>query len=133
MSAPAHAAGPPARVRMLEAFEPDELEKLHGARALRRPDLTGDLAADNGVGEHRAPREETVALKYEPAVAAGGIHHAPVERHLAGACRLEPCDNAQERRLAAARWPNQRDELPARDRKIDAEQHLKIAERFAQT
>src|SRR6516165_1615703 len=102
----AHAAGELARMVMLEPFEPHELEQLHGARALRWPDLSRNLAPDDGVGEYRTPGQEIVVLKYESAIAAGRIHDAPVEQHFPGARRLEPRDDAQERGLAAARGPN---------------------------
>ena len=40
-------------------------------RALRRPDLPGDLAPDDRIGEHRAPRQQAVVLEHEATVAAG--------------------------------------------------------------
>ena len=99
----AHAAGQLARIVVLEAVEPDQLEQLHGAPPLDRADLAGDLGPDDGVGEHRAPRQQAVALEHEAAVAAGTVQRAAVEQQLAGARGLEARDDAQERGLAAAR------------------------------
>ena len=113
----AHAAGKLARIVVLEAFEPDELEQVERALALRGADAAGDLGADQRIGEHGAPRQQAVVLEHEAAVAARAAHDAAVEQHLARARRLEPGDDAQERGLAAARRPDHRDEAAALDRR----------------
>ena len=64
--------------------------------------LACDLAADHGVGEDGAPRQQAVVLEHEAAVAARLAHDAAVEQHLAATRVLEAGDDAQERGLAAA-------------------------------
>src|SRR3954447_12715940 len=100
---------------ILETLEPDELQQLHCSLAFRRPDLARDLAADDRVGEHRAPGQQAVVLEHEAAIAARATHRAPVEQYLARACRLEAGDDAQERGLAAAGGANNRNKLTALD------------------
>src|ERR1700693_5025932 len=117
---------------VLEAFQPDELQQLHGALAVGGADRAGDFAADDGVGEHRAPRQETVVLEHKAAVAAGLAHGAAVEQHLARGRALETGDDAQERGLAAAARPDHGNEFAALDRETDAAQRFEIAERFRQ-
>ena len=112
----AHAAGKLPRVIVLEAFEPDELQQLHGALAVGRTDRAGDLAADDGVGEHGAPRQQAVVLEHEAAVGAGLAHGAAVEQHVARRRVFEAGDDAQERRLAAAARSDHRNEFAALDR-----------------
>src|SRR5262249_61749348 len=68
---------------MLEAFETDELEELHGSLPLGRPHPAGNLAADDRVREHRAPRQEVVALEDKAAIGAGPTHRPAVEPNLA--------------------------------------------------
>jgi len=99
---------------------------------LGRTDVTRDLAPDDRVGEHRAPRQKIVALEHEAAVAAWAAHGAPVERHLARACRFKTRDDAQKRRLAAAGRTDERDELAALDRKVDVLQRPQFAEGLAE-
>ena len=127
----AHAAGELARVIVLEAFEPDELEQLHGALAVGSADRAGDFAADDGVGEHRAPRQQAVVLEHKAAVGAGLAHGAAVEQHFAGRRVFEAGDDAQERGLAAAARPDHGNEFAALDVEIDAAQRFEVAERFA--
>ena len=110
---------------VLEPFEADELEELHGSPPLRRADPAGDLAPDDRIGEDRAPRQQAVGLKHETAVAARAAHRAPVEQHVARACRLEPGHDAQERGLAAAGRADHRDELALLDGEIDLLQRCK--------
>src|SRR4029077_14112280 len=128
----AHAAGQLPRIVVFKTLEPDELQQLHGALAVGRADGAGDLTADDGVGQHRAPRQEAVVLEHEAAVAAGLLDRAAVEQHLARTGMFEAGDDAQERRLAAAARPDARDELAALDVEADAAQRFEGAERFRQ-
>jgi len=98
----------------------------------RRPDSARDLAPDDRVGEHRAPRQKIVALEHEAAVAARAAHGASVERHLARAGGFEARDDAQKGGLAAARRADDRNELAALDREVDVLQRLQFAERLAE-
>src|SRR4030081_2009627 len=100
---------------VLETFEPDELQQLHGPLPFGRAHLARDLAPDDGVGEHRAPGQQAVVLEHKDAVAAWAVPRTAVEQNLARARGLETGDDAQERGLAATRRPDQRDELPTLD------------------
>src|SRR5688572_12302353 len=73
-----------------------------------------DAQAERDVLEDRHVTEKRVVLKHEADAAltnlpAGRI--LAVEEHAAAIGRLEPRHDAQQRRLAAARRPEQRDEL----------------------
>src|SRR5262249_39011949 len=127
-----HAARELARMVVLESLEADELQELHRALPFGGAHSARDLAPDDRVGEHRAPRQEIVTLEHEAAVAARTAHRASVERHLARGGRFEAGDDAQKRRLAAARRADDRNELAALDREIDVLQRLQFAERLAE-
>src|SRR5215472_5555196 len=128
----AHAARELARMVVLEALEADELQELHRAPPFGRPDSARDLAPDDRVGEHCAPRQKIVALEHEAAVAARAAHGASVERHPARAGGFETRDDAQKGGLAAARRADDRNELAALDREVDVLQRLQFAERLAE-
>src|SRR6185503_10159407 len=113
---------------VLEALEPDELQQFHRALPLGGAYLACDLAADDRVGEHRAPRQQAVALEHEAAVAARSMHRAPVEQNLARARRFEAGDDAQEGGLAAAGGADHRNELAALDVEVDVLQRVQVAE-----
>src|SRR5262249_10747772 len=128
----AHAAGELARMVVLESLEADELQELQCALPFGRADAPRDLAPDDRVSEHRAPRQKIVVLEHEAAVAARTAHGASVERHLARAGRLETRDDAQKRGFTAARRADDRNELAAFDREVDVLQRLQFAERLAE-
>src|SRR5262249_40751406 len=117
---------------VLESLEADELQQLHRALPLGGADLARDLAPDDRVGEHRAPRQKIVALEHEAAVAARAAPGAPVGRHLTRACRFQTRGDAQKRGLAAAGRADERNELAALDRKIDVLQRPQLAEGLAE-
>src|SRR5262249_33472478 len=127
-----HAARELARMVVLESLEADELQELHRALSFGGTDPARDLAPNDRVGEHGAPRQKIVALEQEAAIAARAAHRASVERHFARAGSFEAGDDAQKRGLAAARRTDDRDELAALDRKIDVLQRLQFAERLAE-
>ena len=105
-----------------------------------------DLALDaRGVGAgmrrpkrdvvaHRHVREHRVVLEHhgEPALARRQVGDvAPADQHAAGALRLQPGDDAQQRGLAAARRPEQRHELAVGDVELTLSQRRHRAERLA--
>ena len=96
-------------------------------------DLAGDLGTDQGVGKHRAPRQQAVVLKDEAAVVARPAQRLAVEQDGAGGGGLEPRHHAQKRGLAAAARPDHGDELALLDRDVDAAQRFQLAEPLAQT
>jgi hypothetical protein len=116
------------------ARQADELQQLLDARRRRRP---GDLAVDQAVGDVVGDREvgkERVRLEDDAVVALCRRQHRDVALALqdaAGGLRLEAGDDAQERRLAAARRAEKADELAPRDRQVDVLERLEGPERLA--
>src|SRR5690349_7287917 len=96
------------------------------AKQLRRPiDLFVDLGARNALGLQRkgdvvADREmriEAVALKHHRHAARARrnvIDDIAADQKIAAGLSLEPADDAQEGRLAAAGWAEQHHELTVR-------------------
>src|SRR5690606_41488206 len=72
-------------------------------------------------------RKERIALKHHAEVALlrrKARHIGAADLDCSARRRLEACDAAQQRRLAASRWPKQRDELTGLDREVDrSEEH----------
>src|ERR1019366_8427770 len=104
----------------------DELEEIERAPPFRLADTTGYLGTDHGIGQYGSPRQQTIVLKHESAVAA----RAPIQQSLARARRLEARHDAQEGRLAAAARPHQRDETTALDIDVEIAQGLELVEPF---
>ncbi len=80
---------------------------------------------------HGHVRVQRVALEHHRQVALRRRQPrdvAAVEVDAAGAERLEPGDQPQQRRLAAAGRPDEHGELAARDRQVDALDRLHVAE-----
>src|SRR4029077_2253327 len=117
---------------VFDGLEADELQQLQRAPPLGWANSTCDLAPDDRVGKHRAPRQEIIGLEHEAAVPAWSRDRAPVELDLPGARRLEAGDDAQKRSLSTARGADDGNEIAALDREIDVGQPLKFAERLAE-
>ena len=95
------------------------------ARLLDRRRLrhAGDREVERHVLQRRHVRVERVGLEDHGDIAVAGIdmgHVAPADEDGALARFLEPGDQAQRRRLAAARGTEQREELARRDVEVDA-------------
>src|SRR5690554_5559183 len=78
-------------------------------------------------------RIERIALEHHGNAALGGrrrVDHIARNLHGAGRRVLEPCDNAQQGRLSAARRPHENDELPFGNGQVDAMQHIDRTEGF---
>ena len=73
---------------------------------------------------HRQPGEQREILKHHAALRPGRGDRRPVHLDGAGGRRLESGDDAQQRRLAAARRADQADEFAFADREIDVAQCL---------
>jgi hypothetical protein len=106
----AHAAGQLRRAGVLEALEPDQLDQ-------RVDRLLGHLGAAHlqrelDVGPHRPPREQGRVLEGDAEVAAapGDRRGLAVDQGAAGGRLLQVGQDAQDRRLAAARRAQQGDE-----------------------
>src|SRR5688572_5810375 len=69
------------------------------------------------------PREHATFLKHEDAFAIRSLHRLAVDRDLACRRCREAGDEVQERRLAAARRPEQTDELALVNVEIDRLEH----------
>ena len=97
-------------------------------RVLRQPprlEPIGDVLRDRHV------REQRVVLEHDAGAAARRrqmVDRFAVEQHAAFALRDEAGDDAQQRRLAAAARPEQRDELAAGKVELDAVDRGDIAE-----
>src|SRR5690606_10017732 len=80
---------------------------------------------------HVQVRKDCVALEYHvrrPPVRGHAGHRLAVDQERAGRGLLDPREDAQERGLAAARRPEQREDLAPRDVEIDLPQHGQRAE-----
>src|SRR5256886_1694247 len=106
----AHAAGELVRVLRLEAGEPRERDVVaRPRRALARPD-TELLQPELDVRLHGPPREQRELLEDHRGRGLPGCQLA-LEADAARARPEEPRDDVEERRLAAARRAEERDEL----------------------
>ena len=116
-----HAAAQLQGIGVLEAGEPDQLDLLLRAldRLLLRERALG-FDTEDDVAEDRAPRQQAGLLEHHRPVRTGCVDLAAVEREAAARDRDEPVDGVQERRLAAAGRPHDRDELARADRQVDA-------------
>ena len=115
------AAGELRRIAVAQVVELHELQQVRHLRrdlVVRRPMRARPHAqAERDVLEHRHVPEERVVLKHEADAALADLpvrRVLAVEQHAAPIGRLEPGDDAQQRRLAAARRPEQRHELARR-------------------
>ena len=115
------AAGELRGVAVRDPVELHELEQLLHARldlALGRPQPPRPHAEPEGdVLEHRHVAEERVVLEHEADAAVADVLRRGilvVEQDGPRVGDLEARDDPQQRRLAGARRPDQRDELPAR-------------------
>src|SRR3954471_1756922 len=99
-----HATGEHLRVVVLEASEPDPGNEFLGFPR-------GRTTAKENVLADREPGEKRIGLEHHAAVGAGALDRLAVEQHAAGGRRIEPGDDAQQRRLAAARRAEDADEV----------------------
>jgi hypothetical protein len=106
-----HAARQLLGIVVLETGKPDAVHpfKHHLLAHLRRHAFLAQAEGD--VVDDGEPREERVRLEDHAAVGAGRAHRLAVEQDLAGGRLVEAGDQAQQRRLAAARRPENGDEI----------------------
>ena len=107
----AHAAGKLLRIGRFKAVEADHVDR--GDRALARFGGRGAMGAqaDLDIVEHAQPREQREALKHHRGAVVGAGDGLAVEGHLAAGRPRQARDDAQQGRLAAARAPEQADDL----------------------
>ena len=87
--------------------------------------------AERDVFEHRHVAEQRVVLEHESDMALAGAvgeRVLAVERNLAGIGPVQPGDDPQQRGLARARRPEQRQQLAVGDLEIDVVERGKRAE-----
>ena len=106
-----HPAGERRREGVLEPLEPREPDPLaYPALLLAAPDATV-LEPERDVAAHGAPREDGVLLE-DVADVRRHVRHGPaVELDRPFRRRHEPAEHVEDRRLAAPRRPDDRDEL----------------------
>ncbi len=118
-----------------QAAEADQLQQLldPAAAALGARQAEADVGGDVEVGE------EGALLGYEAdratlggEVGLGIAEHALAEPDRAAVGVLEAAEQAQQRRLAAARGPENRGEAAGGDLEVEAGEHDRAAERLAQ-
>src|SRR5690606_22651274 len=86
-----------------------------GARLVR----PAALHREGDVREHREPRHERVALEDDAALERGPGHLAAVHDHRAFARLVEPGEDVEDGRLAAARVADDADELALLEVEVD--------------
>src|SRR5206468_2799722 len=89
--------------------------------------LAAHAQAEHHVALDGQPRKERVALEHHAAVVARSGDRLAIEKHLAARLGVEPGEDARERRLAAARGPDDADELAPVDVERDVAQGLDLA------
>ena len=87
-----------------------------------------DFESDKSVVEDGAPRQQAIGLEHEAAVRARFADRAAVDLDDAAVGGLEPADDAQKRRLAAPRRPDDTDEFALRDIDADVVEDLQPVE-----
>ncbi len=115
---------------------PSNCVMRRGALAIfRRVVVAGNVARDLDIAFGRQRRQQVELLKHETDLAAAkpgaaGVGHGgevdAVDEHVAGVGVREAAENIEERRLAAARRPDDGDELALLDCQRDAAQRLHI-------
>src|SRR5688572_31835905 len=107
---------------LLEALQPDQADKLAGAlRDVRRLQPAAVLEPIGDVALDAFPREKRARVLLKDVDRALGrlLDARAVQMHLAAARRHQSCQDLQQRRLAASRWADDRDEAAALDGEVD--------------
>jgi hypothetical protein len=110
-----HAAGELARALGGEVFEPDEAQQLRRALVIAPRVAPRQLRGEQDVLEHAAPVQQHRRLEHHPDLGDGAPDRMVRDLHAARGRRAQPGHDAEQRRLAAARGTDERDELAARD------------------
>ena len=121
-----HAAGKLPRELALEAGQIDQFQMMLGALLPLGRAHAHDLERQGDVAQHAAPRVKRRGLE-DVAVSARQarpLGRDAVDRDDALGRFFEVGDDAHQRRLAAARWPDQRDEVAVADLEIDVGQRV---------
>ena len=119
-------AGELARAPLQQRAQLEDTRGLAHARIDLGLGQLRDLQPIGHVVVHAHVRIERVVLEDHRDVALGGldvVDHPPADRDLAAADLLQPGDHPQQRALAAARGPDDHDELAVGDLGVDAVDH----------
>ena len=123
----AHPAGELVRIAVVEAPQVNEAQELLASRG-PRPELEPlELQRELDVAPEREPREERGVLEDDGAIGPGTRDGRVALEHAPGRRPREARHEVQDRRLAAARRPEQAHELPRRDAQGRAAQDLELA------
>jgi len=96
-----------------------ELEQRSRAFAPHCAVNAAELKRKRDVVNRRAPRQQAGLLEDHRPIRSGLCDLPPVQGQAAGADRLQPIDRVEERRLAAARRSDDREELARPDHQIN--------------
>ena len=113
----------------------DEREQFGNTRIERGTSCPAVDEAVADIRRHRQVREQRVGLEHDAEVARGRRqvrHVAPADLDHAFVLRVEARDRAQQRGLAAARGPEEADELALVDVERDVLQGGELAEMLVQ-
>ena len=107
----AHAAGQLVRVARGEAIEAHQLQVFAGS--FQPPGLghPADLQAHGNVVEHRAPGQQCIALEHNTLVTVDALQGPAIDQKVAAGLVRKPCKDIHKGRLAAARRPEDGQEL----------------------
>ena len=118
-----HAARKLMRIGVAECRQADEIERRIDALPLALQDALR-LQPERDIVPDRSPWKQRRVLKHHDARRdAVPLMRIAVLAQRAGARRLQPRDQPQQGRLAAAGWAEQRDELAGLDAEADIVQH----------
>ncbi len=107
------------RITVLEAGKTHELDKLMRAFARRDRFEAQGARRNQYVVEHGAPRQQRGLLEHDADIAARSGDDLALHLDGAGRRRNEASRNLEQRRLSAARGPEDRDEAATLDGQIE--------------
>src|SRR6266702_5166481 len=123
-------------IGIAERRKPDETERGVDPLPLALQDALG-LKTQRDIVPHRSPGKQGRVLEHHDPRGMRALDADLVLSQDARPRLVEPSDEAQQRRLATAGWPQQRDEFPGLDSETDIIQNRKLdpidVERMADT
>lgn len=121
----------PAICRVRKPYELDVFRDLL-ATLLLRPLRVYGIHGERDVSLHREPGHQRIALEHDAAVMARGGNALPLDPNLTGVRSQQSRDRGNQRGLAAAREPDDRDELTRFDGEVHVMQHVGARAAFAE-